>query len=537
MTLTNEPESIRAECIFGIQRLLPLLDAFSKEIEGVKTAQDSEYIHRMRVASRRLRAALPLFISCIPEKKYRPWIQEIQRITRALGDARDTDVQIVFITKIIKKRAARMQENDPVVSLSIGFEGDVETILLSQLQKKRTKLQTAVISALEKLETSGIIDDMRIFLNGQTVRAKGNRKKSSLYGIPPVAADLISRRLNALLSYEKWVHNPDAIAEHHAMRIAAKKLRYTMEVYAPLYRLGLKKFLFRIKKIQEILGNLHDTDVWINTVMVMLLEERSASHISGLSENVQVSRVTGYRHFLSEREKERKRFYRQFVRYWESLMRTRIWDELRRTLTDKRNRKFRFPAVSSENEIRSTVSTLADQFPEGFNHSRTVSFLALRIFDDLALMHGMHEHERFLLECACLLHDIGWKFGKKGHAKRSMDIILSDENLLFDVIDRGIIGMISKAHRGEANFESQGFFSLLSSKERDNVMMLASLIRIADGLDYSHLGFVQSVHCITNPDEVVIEISTHQDASAERDQSYKKGDLFIRVFNRKLVIR
>ncbi len=85
------------------------------------------------------------------------------------------------------------------------------------------------------------------------------------------------RRLAALMQYERWVYNPDAVAEHHAMRIAAKKLRYTMEVYAPLYRRNLKKPLVRVKKIQEILGDLHDCDVWIDTVMAMLLTERSSS--------------------------------------------------------------------------------------------------------------------------------------------------------------------------------------------------------------------------------------------------------------------
>ena len=107
MVIIKGPEPIRAECIFGIQRLLPLVDAFSNEIHGVKTAQDIEHIHRMRVASRRLRAALPLFASCFPEKKYQVWMEEIRTVTRALGEARDTDVQIAFLTKLIKKRDAR----------------------------------------------------------------------------------------------------------------------------------------------------------------------------------------------------------------------------------------------------------------------------------------------------------------------------------------------------------------------------------------------------------------------------------------------
>ena len=87
-------------CWFGLQRLPPLLDAFVKEIDGVRAAEDIEYIHRMRVATRRLRAALPLFRTCFSGKQYSRWMQEIANITRALGDARDADVQIAFLVKV-----------------------------------------------------------------------------------------------------------------------------------------------------------------------------------------------------------------------------------------------------------------------------------------------------------------------------------------------------------------------------------------------------------------------------------------------------
>jgi CHAD domain-containing protein len=89
-----------------MQRLPPLLEAFEKEIEGVRAAEDIEYIHRMRVASRRLRAALPLFLSCLPQKQYARWMKEITGITRALGEARDADVQIAFLARFRKKSNA-----------------------------------------------------------------------------------------------------------------------------------------------------------------------------------------------------------------------------------------------------------------------------------------------------------------------------------------------------------------------------------------------------------------------------------------------
>jgi len=74
-----------------------------------------------------------------------------------------------------------------------------------------------------------------------------------------------------------------------------------------------------VKKIQEILGDLHDCDVWIDTVMALLLTERSSPGKDRASPGREGSRVTSFRHFLSDREKERKRIYRRLVRYWESV--------------------------------------------------------------------------------------------------------------------------------------------------------------------------------------------------------------------------
>ena len=116
-------------------------------------------------------------------------------------------------------------------------------------------------------------------------------------------------------------------------------------------------------------------------------------------------------------------------------------------------------------------------------------------------------------------------------------MIVSDEQLLLDIHERNIIALVSRAHRGNARPESYDNFSLLTQKERENALMLASLIRIADGLDYSQKGLVQSVHCTIHPEEVLIEISTVQDASSELDRARFKGDLFSRVFERALVIR
>jgi hypothetical protein len=98
-------------------------------------------------------------------------------------------------------------------------------------------------------------------------------------------------------------------------------------------------------------------------------------------------------------------------------------------------------------------------------------------------------------------------------------------------------GLVAAAHRGKASPESDSFFSLLTADQQKQVWMLASLIRIADGLDYLHLGSVTSVHCSAGTDKVIIETSVQRDASAEIRRALQKGDLFTQVFERTLVIR
>ena len=116
----------------------------------------------MRVASRRLRAALPLFANCFPEKEYRFWLREIKKITRALGAARDTDVQIAFLKKYLKSQAGPAPHDTPVKSTENTLHaGDPLGALLARLQKQRGTFQKQVIAVLDELEHSQVLPSLR----------------------------------------------------------------------------------------------------------------------------------------------------------------------------------------------------------------------------------------------------------------------------------------------------------------------------------------------------------------------------------------
>ncbi|MDD1701872.1 MAG: CHAD domain-containing protein, partial [Methanoregula sp.] len=169
----DPPARPGAGFVFGAERMLALLDAFDREIPGVREGKDPEHLHRMRVASRRLRAALPLVLVGNKGDEHRAWVRQIKKITRALGAARDADVQIAFLKKYRKSLVPVVPALPVVSSLptqpaapdtptlpgTTGDPGeppapteDPVNALLTRLQKRRDPLQKEVFAALADLE-------------------------------------------------------------------------------------------------------------------------------------------------------------------------------------------------------------------------------------------------------------------------------------------------------------------------------------------------------------------------------------------------
>jgi len=88
-------------CRYATEYLLKQISAMRREIPRVLTATDIEHIHRMRVATRRLRSAIPIFSLCFPRKRIRGWRQGLRKTARALGEVRDIDVQIAFLKEYV----------------------------------------------------------------------------------------------------------------------------------------------------------------------------------------------------------------------------------------------------------------------------------------------------------------------------------------------------------------------------------------------------------------------------------------------------
>jgi CHAD domain-containing protein len=313
-------ETLDSYYLFGLQVLQERLPPLAKEVEGVRAAEDIECVHRMRVASRRMRNALALFGEDLPHKHYDAWRGEMRRITRALGAARDTDVQIVWVQDFLKRLADEEQR------------AGVERLLL-RLRQQRAQSQAKVDRALDRLEDKRIFDDMDETLHELLVYARVYEVETLPTDLYPRANEAIRLRLEEFLTYEPHVPYPERSAELHQMRIAAKHLRYTLEVFGPLYDRALRKPIKIVKEIQELLGEVHDCDVWIGYVPWFIEKERART-LKYFGEAVPAQAFVPGLYALEEiRRQQRWRSYYTFRRFWELTQEMGVWERLRDAVT------------------------------------------------------------------------------------------------------------------------------------------------------------------------------------------------------------
>src|SRR4051794_17034787 len=134
----EQPYGDGAAGIFSIRGAEP-----TDEAQGVLDTSDIERVHDMRVASRRLRAALEVFEPCFPKKAHRPVLKEVKALADALGERRDRDVNIEELERISQSLAS---EDRPGV-------GE----LIRALRSEQQAANAVVAEALERIEE----DDLR----------------------------------------------------------------------------------------------------------------------------------------------------------------------------------------------------------------------------------------------------------------------------------------------------------------------------------------------------------------------------------------
>jgi CHAD domain-containing protein len=267
------------------------------------------------VASRRLRAALGLFRDCTKPKRWKRWRRHVRRVTEGLGAARDKDVQIAFVCGFLHELAE--EAHCPGIAR-----------LLVQREKEREQLQGQVIEAVDRFQASGVLEEIQAVTD--KVLKKNNGDPASVRTQVAVAQTrkAILEHLDSLLVYEDCLDEPEDFEQHHAMRIAAKRLRYTVEISDPVYDGGLAEHVKAVKQLQTFLGDVHDCDVWSEDLRAFGRDERRRIAARFGDDGPYERLRPGIEHLAEDRRARRRALFEQLVAYWRELRADRQWERL-----------------------------------------------------------------------------------------------------------------------------------------------------------------------------------------------------------------
>lgn len=246
-------------------------------------------LHKCRVASRRIREALPIVAVDAPPAKIKKLNKKMRALTRYLGPIRELDVEL----DMLEERARG--EDAPGRAIEM-----VRREVASKRQALREELaDSAPISdvkkLLKKLERVGKREDSR------SRKSKTSRKfEAEWRGV--LAARLMRRAksLSSALDGAGPLYVPERL---HDVRITTKKLRYALEIAHDAGVAGVGVLLRTLKRHQQRLGRLHDLQMLLKHV-----RDTEASPTAG-------SRVNDLTAYADSLDRECRRLHADFVEH------------------------------------------------------------------------------------------------------------------------------------------------------------------------------------------------------------------------------
>lgn len=270
-----------------------------------------EGVHDMRVASRRLRSALHDFIPYLRKVRLMASVGGIKAIADALGEVRDQDVAIIALDKLATKAA-------PEVSPGIQMLADGR-------RAKRNSAIKELTPVLDQDRLTQLRSEFLKALDGSLTPPYGGKR--SKRSTQMVGSSLTYRQvgrntiLDRLKEFEKLgdsLYHPLKAKPLHQMRIAAKRLRYALELFEQCWGKPVALIAKKVAALQSELGELHDCDVWIVDFGDELEKARKQARPAG-DENAdhRVASVWLLDHFVKLRTKHFRRALQRW-REWEA---------------------------------------------------------------------------------------------------------------------------------------------------------------------------------------------------------------------------
>ena len=215
--------------------------------DGARSGEDIEDLHKMRVATRRMRAAFVVFGEAYETQIVKPYLKGLRTTARILGNVRDLDV---FLEK-----AARYIESLPD-DQRLGMEP-----LIQDWETQREQARKELSAYLDSEKYQSFKRKFNIFVNTPGSGARPIPKNLPYaHRVREIAPLLIYARLADVRAYGPFLIDA-SIELLHALRIEMKKLRYTVEFFNEVLGREAEDVINDMKRMQDHLGDLNDAQV------------------------------------------------------------------------------------------------------------------------------------------------------------------------------------------------------------------------------------------------------------------------------------
>jgi CHAD domain-containing protein len=405
------------------------MDRVLKELENLQSSSDPDFVHDLRVAIRRCRSVAAVLEEVDPDPAWPAMRKVARKLFRELGALRDAQVMDEWVRKLAP-------ENDPLrAHLHVAFEVN-EPRLREDALRVASKFDQKTWKHLERVL----------------------RQRARFVPVGSLAAECLAlERFESARELHAKALRTEKPKPWHALRVGLKRFRYTVESLLPEHYTAWSD---NFKRIQDMLGEIHDLDVLSDVVKKSDVLDTEDSHKL-------------WRGIIDRERHERIETYRQLT-----LGVTSLWNSWRAGLPT--NGLIEDAALA---RLRATARAV------DLHALRTsqVSRIAVAVYDALKRVQASPAFNdavlRRVLLAAARLHGVGDTGASKSPQRAARKFLLSLP------IPPGwtnkeweLLGLAVRYHRGAEPRAKDGPFSELSAEQQNCVRALSGVLRFARAL-------------------------------------------------------
>jgi CHAD domain-containing protein len=432
-----------------------------EECDRASVEFGADPVHDLRVALRRCRSMADGLLVMDPDPSWKEMKKAGKQLFQELGELRDAQVMEEWVRSL-------GAPDDPVTIALLQFLGGREGSL---------KQQAAV--GLQEFDRK----QWRRWSTSLPRRAARMRAGSVMF-----KHLALERWTEAHELHHSALRNRSHVA-FHRLRIGLKRFRYIVENFLPEQHAAWSGDL---KELQDTLGEVHDLDVlWTTALQVNAVPDAD-------------SRAKWHSRIAEERTRRIEKYRSKM------LGKDSLWQVWRADLPIGKQ---------IESAALSRLKLWASFLDPDFKHSIHVARLALQLYDGLPVRRPETDFEppdqRAILQAAALLHEVGRSKKEKNHHKATYNLVRrlkpplswSEEKLRW-------VGIVARYHRGALPRVGQKTLMGLSESQRQSMLQLAGILRLADAFDSERDGRIQRLE--VHEQDGFLEIAAQGYSSRDR---------------------